>query len=146
MNKQDITELGSHSVRRTAYRLAGFAFALAIVKVPFERISIESLWSEPHDGSNGVRGYDGTPEQIAFAYIVGECAANFSGAARDTEPQEKQPPDLASIEDFRQGIVGFAERSIGPISVIAETLLATGRLSEADIYRIIVPAMKRAIA
>lgn len=135
--------LDERTLRRGAYRLAGEVFGLSVLGIRVREVSLDSITIT---GLGGI--VFGTPEDIEsadpFARILGELAIRFSGVSSDLEPFEANAFPHLDIE-LRKQIVGFAERSVGPISGLAEALLAHGTLSEEQCCRIIAERIKQRI-
>ncbi len=141
-----VRALDPQALRRITYRVAGNAIALAAMHVPIRGISIEALENPDEalrEGEIFFEGYNGRREQVAFAYIVGEWAADHSGAPKECEVPNPEPPDLSPIEDLHEKVLEFAEQAIGPIAGVAEALLASKRLSGQQFNQIIMAELKK---
>jgi hypothetical protein len=147
---QQAGPIDDRCVRRAAYRLAGEAFALAIMGVKLVGISI-TIFDSVRMSRLGFVAFDRytniPPEPEAMSYIVGEYAADVSGFGEEFEAEIVQKPDLSLISpELQAQIMDFAARSTGPISALAEYLVVHKELSAETCYQVITEIMTHHVA
>ncbi len=77
-----------------------------------------------------------------IADIIGERAADASGVPKEIEPSSAKPA-LSVIEpELHEEILRLANRAIGTISALAETLIVKKRLSAEECYQILLNRWK----
>jgi hypothetical protein len=113
-------------------------------------ISIEGLASADDNARRASIWCDsrGHSDEIQLlSYLVGERAAQYSGIPEEVEVEEITPFDIAGVDPiWIDEVRHLADKALGPISTIAETLLQHSKLSEEQYYQILVNEIRRQMA
>ena len=119
-------------IRRMCYRMSGHAFAMTLMNVPILELAI----TKDRVGEIMHPSFVPTPAQLAFAHLMGEFAASHSGVSSEIEPCGPTP-DLAPVESLRNDVLEAAQKAMGAVSRIAETLLEQETISMDQFYLIL---------